>query len=118
MKPVSSLLVAILFIWFSAPVHCQAIQQPLTDTTSLNNAPKPVQQQDIADLVKRLYPQLHIRTHDSATLEEGKRFVLVIPQVGYTLQTRALAAVLINTPFRMANANMSSITGPETRNRG
>ncbi|ADB37812.1 BamA/TamA family outer membrane protein [Spirosoma linguale] len=111
MKPVSSLLVAILFIWFSAPVHCQAIQQPLTDTTSLNNAPKPVQQQDIADLVKRLYPQLHIRTHDSATLEEGKRFVLVIPQVGYTLQTRALAAVLINTPFRMANANMSSITG-------
>ncbi|GAB3013638.1 BamA/TamA family outer membrane protein [Spirosoma pulveris] len=113
MKSVSSLLVGVLAIWSSAAVYCQSIQLPLKDSVSLENAPrrKPVQQQDIADFVKRLYPRLHITPHDSATLQEGKRFVLVIPQVGYTLQTRALVAVLVNTPFRMANANMSSITG-------
>lgn len=66
---------------------------------------------DIADVLKKWFPRLPITPHDSATLREGKRFVLVIPQVGYTLQTRGLVAVVVNAAFRQPRANMSSVTG-------
>lgn len=95
-------------------VVCRAGQLLLADTTTIPNevliirAAKP--QQDIADLGHRWFPRLRISPHDSSALHEGKRFVMVIPQIGYTLQTRALAAVLVNTPFRRPGANMSSMT--------
>ncbi|QDK80353.1 BamA/TamA family outer membrane protein [Spirosoma sp. KCTC 42546] len=112
MKFCTQLLVGLLI--FVGTPRCLA-QMPLADTLASKNT-RPVSQpayhlQDVADLVKRWYPRLHITPHDSSTLQEGKRFVLVIPQVGYTLQTRALVAVLVNTPFRMPGANMSSMSG-------
>ncbi|GAB4018275.1 BamA/TamA family outer membrane protein [Spirosoma koreense] len=88
---------------------------PLSDTLGGLVAPattRPaVRQQDIADVIKRWCPRLPITLHDSATLQEGKRFLLIIPQVGYTLQTRGLAAVLVNAAFRNPLANMSSVMG-------
>lgn len=88
---------------------------PLADTIVVENnasAQKAApQQRDIADFAKQVFPHWRIATHDPETLQEGKRFVLVIPQVGYTLQTRGLVAVLVNTPFRRPRANMSSMNG-------
>ena len=115
MKPVARLLVGCLLLIVSG-YPSRARQMPLADTivtessmaTGAKTAP---QQQDIADFAKRLFPHWPIATHDVSTLQEGKRFVLVIPQVGYTLQTRGLVAVLVNTPFRRPRANMSSMTG-------
>ncbi|WP_020595742.1 BamA/TamA family outer membrane protein [Spirosoma panaciterrae] len=89
-------------------------QMPLSDTTSspsnlpFNQSVTPAH--DVADLFSRWFPRLHIVPHDSASLHEGKRFLIVIPQVGYTLQTQLLAAVLVNTPFRRPGANMSTIS--------
>ncbi|AUD05842.1 BamA/TamA family outer membrane protein [Spirosoma pollinicola] len=112
MKLILGLFVSFLVVCSSALTPAVA-QMPLADTiatntTAIRHVPP---QHDVADLVKRWYPRLPITQHDSSTLHEGKRFVLVIPQIGYTLQTRGLVAVLVNTPFRMANANMSSMTG-------
>lgn len=114
MKLLSRLFVSFLLGSVLA-INSLAAQMQLADTTTaLKEKPASKQaphQQDIADLATRWFPRLPITPHDSSSLREGKRFVLVIPQIGYTLQTRALAAVLVNSPFRMTNANMSSITG-------
>ncbi|OJW78361.1 BamA/TamA family outer membrane protein [Spirosoma sp. 48-14] len=89
-------------------------QMPLSDTAALSST-LPVTHsasptRDVADLVNRWFPRLHITPHDSASLHEGKRFLIVIPQIGYTLQTQLLAAVLLNTPFRRPGANMSTVS--------
>ncbi|UFH53285.1 BamA/TamA family outer membrane protein [Spirosoma sp. KNUC1025] len=94
-------------------ITCNAAQMPLADTMAVPTVPVAqllMTQHDLVDLVKRWYPRLHLAAHDSSTLQEGKHFLLVIPQVGYTLQTRGLAAVLVNAAFRNRQANMSSIT--------
>ena len=94
---------------------CRAIQMQPLDTMAVPVSPPVVRhatyQHDIADVIKRWWPRLPITLHDSATLQEGKRFLLIIPQVGYTLQTRGLAAILVNAAFRNPHANMSSMTG-------
>ncbi|WP_332369510.1 BamA/TamA family outer membrane protein [Spirosoma telluris] len=114
MKFYIGLFVGFLLLSLSSITRCMA-QMPLADTMSVKNTTPIIQPtpplHDIADLVKRWYPRLHITPHDSSNLQEGKRFLLVIPQIGYTLQTRALVAVLVNTPFRKPGANMSSISG-------
>ena len=114
MKLFLSLFVGFFLLSLSA-IPCRAIQMPLMDTMAVKNdkpIAKPVPHlHDVADLVNRLYPRFRLTPHDSSTLHEGKRFVLVIPQIGYTLQTKALVAVLVNTPFRRPRANMSSMSG-------
>ena len=86
------------------------MQPPDTVAITLPAFKQVTKQQDIADVLKRWFPRLPINQHDSAALQDGKRFLLVLPQIGYTLQTRGLAAVLANAAFRNAHANMSSIT--------
>ena len=113
MKPVCSLFVGLLLYGLSL-TFAFSRQMPLPDTVALQNGSTPLQQplqQDVADLVKRWLPRLPIKPHDTTTLQDGKRFVLVIPQIGYTLQTRGLVAVLVNAAFRNNRANMSSMTG-------
>ena len=94
---------------------CSAAQMRLQDSTVVTeNLPELKQlthQQDIIDVLKRWHPRLPLTPHDSVILHEGKHFLLVIPQVGYTLQTRGLVAVLVNAAFRNPGANMSSMTG-------
>ncbi|GAB4043511.1 BamA/TamA family outer membrane protein [Spirosoma litoris] len=114
MKPVIRLLVGFLLL-VSPKLSCCLAQIPLADSIGTKDSTQITQPvhhlQDVADLVKRWYPRLHITPHDSSSLQEGKRFMMIIPQIGYTLQTRALVAVLVNTPFRRPNANMSSMSG-------
>ena len=77
----------LLSLWGLRCGSCAA-QMPLADTMAINAtlpAVKQIRQQDIVDVLKRRYPRLPITLHDSATLHEGKHFLLVIPQVGYTL---------------------------------
>lgn len=94
---------------FSCPAF---VKQPLDTMAFVRPARKQISgQQDIIDVLKRWYPRFPLTLHDSITLHEGKHFLLVIPQVGYTLQTRGLAAILVNAAFRKPDANMSSITG-------
>lgn len=112
MKVLIQLIISVSLACRLAP-DCRALPWQPPDTLgilplSLKSAPG---QRDIADVLKHWYPRLPITLHDSATLHEGKHFLLVIPQIGYTLQTRALAAVLVNATFRNQQANMSSITG-------
>lgn len=106
-----------IFITGSLVIHLlfqnnQAYCQSITDTTltSLNQR-KLIPEKDVADVARKWFPALPISSHDSISFLDGKRFVLVLPQVGYTLQTRGLVALVVNTAFRQAHANLSSITG-------
>lgn len=113
MKHVVRLLAG--FLWVGLTSQVQAVQMPLTDTIALSANPivasRPTRNRDIVDVVHQWYPRLRITPHDSSTLHEGKRFFIFIPEIGYTLQTRGLVAVLANAAFRRPHANMSSITG-------
>lgn len=102
-----------LWLAFRSALPGYALQMPFPDTMAHAQATtKPVaKQQDVVDVFRRWCPRLHLVPHDSATFQEGKHFWLIIPQVGYTLQTRGLIAVLVNAAFRQPRANMSSMTG-------
>lgn len=71
-------------------------------------------EQDVVDVAKHWFPRLPLQLHDSATLEQGGKFVWIIPEIGYTLQTGFLAQLLGNMAFRRPNANMSTLTGTAT----
>lgn len=86
------------------------------DTTALPSSPtgpllRPVQE-DIVDVAHELLPHWkRIVPHDSATLHSGGKFIFLIPQVGYTLQTNFLAQVLASVAFQRPNANVSTLIG-------
>ena len=112
MKVVTQTCLGLFFVLLSVLTsHAVQMQPPDTMAITPPAFKQVTKQQDIADVVKRWFPRLPINLHDSAALQEGKRFLLVLPQVGYTLQTRGLAAVLANAAFHNPQANMSSITG-------
>ncbi|GAB3880813.1 hypothetical protein GCM10028825_00990 [Spirosoma agri] len=109
-----SLVAGLLLLRLSASIsHAErqdstGLSRTKSDTSFVRTGPH---YQDISDVFKRWFPRLPITLHDSASLQEGKRFLLVIPQIGYTLQTRGLAAVVVNTAFRNPRANMSTMMG-------
>jgi hypothetical protein len=112
MKHCIRLVVNLLVVSWTG-LNSLAAQPQVADTVTVPNEQLIIHQtpspQDIVDVAKRLYPRLRLTTHDSSTLQEGKHFLLVIPQVGYTLQTRGLVGVLVNAAFRRPQANMSSV---------
>ena len=95
-----------LFVWLTnAVVWAQVNNQLVTD-----NIIRPaVPQRDVVDLLRSWFPRM--KAHDSTTLQNGGKFLWILPQIGYTLQTRLLAQVLVNTAFRKVNANVSTLTG-------
>ena len=95
-----------LFVWLTnAVVWAQVNNQLVTD-----NIIRPaVPQRDVVDLLRNWFPRM--KAHDSTTLQNGGKFLWILPQIGYTLQTRLLAQVLVNTAFRKVNANVSTLTG-------
>jgi hypothetical protein len=106
---IPGLLISLLIIGVSE-TNCYAMQGLLSDTTGLDDVRPVTHLQDIADVFKHWFPRLPITPHDSSSLQDGKHFVLIIPQIGYTLQTRGLVAVVVNAAFRKPRANMSSMT--------
>ena len=95
-----------LLNWLYNPT-AQAQRNSLLPETEM----RVVSTKDIADVGRQWFPRLPIRAHDSNTLQQGGKFVWVIPQIGYTLQTGLLAQVLGNIAFRRDNANMSTLIG-------
>ncbi len=98
------------------------ITSPLTaqmpDSLAQPMAPIHVHQQDVIDVVHAFLPRWKkVVPHDSATLTDGGKFVWVIPQIGYTLQTGILAQVLTNVAFRRPQANVSTLIGSITYTR-
>jgi outer membrane protein assembly factor BamA len=64
----------------------------------------------MADIAHQLLPSWKsIVPHDSSKLQRGGRFVSLIPQIGYTLQTNFLAMMLVNVAFQRPDANMSTV---------
>lgn len=69
-------------------------------------------QQDIVDFAHTVLPRWkRLVPHDSATLRSGGKFVWLIPQAGYTLQTNFLIQLLANVAYQRPNANVSTLVG-------
>lgn len=66
--------------------------------------PAPV---DLIDVARHAFPFLH--AHDSLDLERGHKSLLLIPVVGYTLQTSGVAEVAATIAFERPGANMSTV---------
>jgi len=65
--------------------------------------------QDVVDVYRALFPRTHVTAHDSLALQQGGKFVWVIPALGYTQQTRGLVQLTGNIAFRRPAANMSTL---------
>jgi outer membrane protein assembly factor BamA len=72
------------------------------------------QQRDLPDVFRSWFPHLRPRKTDSTSMQEGKKFVVFIPQIGYSPQTKLLAQALVNLAFRQPNANVSTFVTSAT----
>lgn len=110
------LIVGILLTGLHSRGQTVLIEPDTTNTPGV--VAKPTQRlRDVADAAHSV--ARWIAPHDSARLQEGGKFVWIIPQLGYTLQTNLLAQVLVNAAFHQPGANMSSlnVAGTYTQNK-
>ena len=95
-----------LLLWLSSSVvRAQMNDMPVTAEVIRPAVP----QKDVIDLLRNWFPRL--KANDSTTLRDGGKVIWILPQIGYTLQTKLLAQVLVNAAFRQPNANVSTLTG-------
>jgi hypothetical protein len=74
-------------------------------------APRPAAR-DVADVAHDTFARLaRIPTHDSLSLQHGRRMLLLVPVVGYSQQTGAVVELALSSAFQRANANVSTIVG-------
>ena len=62
---------------------------------------------DLVDEVRHVFPRLP--AHDSLSLQQGHKSLLLVPVVGYTQQTGGLAEIAANMAFERPGANMSTL---------
>ena len=67
------------------------------------------QQKDMLDVARKLLPWLHLTDEDTTLLPVGRTFIWVLPEFGYSLQTRFLAQLQGNVAYRRPGANVSTI---------
>ena len=80
------------------------------DTVSVRGRNPPLsEQRDVLDIARRVFPWLHLKDEDTTLLPVGRTFVWVLPELGYSLQTRFLAQVQGVISYRRPNANVSTI---------
>ncbi len=86
-----------------------------TDTVQTNARP----QADLLDVAQFVFPRHHFKKRDTASFEPGRRFFLILPESGYSIQTSFLAQVTGNLAFRKPDANVSTVitTATYTFNR-
>ncbi|PJJ48327.1 surface antigen-like protein [Hymenobacter chitinivorans DSM 11115] len=65
---------------------------------------------DIVDAYRSVFPRTHVTAHDSLALQQGGKFVWLIPTISYTQQTRGLVQLTGNVLFRRPEANLSALT--------
>jgi hypothetical protein len=67
------------------------------------------QETDLSDVARTVFPRLFSPARDTAAVEPGRRYTVLLPAVSYSLATRGLAQVASSTAFRRPGANMSSV---------
>ncbi len=103
--------VVCLLSFVVASAQAQTVQ---TDTLTGRPAPStrnvPMsEQKDVLDVARRLLPRLHLKEPDTVLLPVGRTFIWVLPELGYSLQTRLLVQLQGNIAYRRAGANVSTI---------
>lgn len=87
--------------------------QAQTDTLKQPDSQRHIpldKQRDVLDVARKLFPFLHLkRNDDTVTLPVGRTFAWVLPELGYSLQTRLLVELQGNIAYRRAGANVSTI---------
>lgn len=74
--------------------------------------PLPPATRDIADVAHDAFARLaRLPTHDSLGLQNGHRMLLLVPVVGYSQQTGAVAELALSAAFQRRGANVSTIVG-------
>lgn len=66
---------------------------------------------DVVDVANAAVPRLHLVPHDSLALARGRKFVALLPAVGYSQQTGGLVEVAAAVTFQAPRANLSSLLG-------
>ena len=91
--------------WFTGQAQPDNLSRP----ESSHTVPL-TEQRDMLDVARKLFPFLHLkREDDTVTLPVGRTFVWVLPEAGYSLQTRLLAQLQGNIAYRRPGANVSTI---------
>jgi hypothetical protein len=104
------LLLFCLLLVGVGPLSAQ-ILDTLAQTPRISTMPE----QDVIDAAHALLPRWkRFVPHQAVTLNTGGKFVWIIPQFGYTLQTSLLAQVLANVAFRKPEANVSLVIATAT----
>jgi hypothetical protein len=88
--------------------HAQAPADSLRTAPARRSLPPTA---DVVDALNAAVPRLHLAPHDSLALARGGKFLALLPAVGYSQQTGALAEVAASVAFRRPGANMSTVLG-------
>ncbi len=71
-------------------------------------------QEDLVDALKSWIPRLPLKAHDSGKLQSGGHFLWLLPNAGYTLQTKFLVQVIGNLAYRRPGAYLSTVQAAAT----
>ncbi|QDK77564.1 hypothetical protein EXU85_02710 [Spirosoma sp. KCTC 42546] len=107
MSLLTRLITATLVSGLTIIAHAQpdSLSQPgLKRNVPLN------EQRDVLGVARKLLPFLHLKNEaDAVTLPVCRMFVWVLPEGGYSLQTRLLVEIQGNIAYRRPGANVSTI---------
>ncbi len=95
--------------WLLVFFWCAWASAQAQDTLGGHRNPPLSEQKDVLDMARRLLPRLHLKDEDTTLLPVGRTFVWVLPEVGYSLQTRFLAQIQGNIAYRRPGANVSTV---------
>lgn len=73
-----------------------------------------VRERDLLDVAEALFPRIHFKNHTDQALQGGRKVWVILPQLGYSPQTRLLAQLAANVAYRQNGASLSSVTGSLT----
>ena len=68
-----------------------------------------VPQRDLIDVFQQVLPRKMVKERDLNRLQEGRPLILVVPQIGYTIQTGLLAQIPVSIALQRPEANVSTL---------
>lgn len=84
------------------------------ESTRVSVRPDSVRQRDLLDVIETSFPRIRFKNHTDHALQRGRKVWVILPQLGYSPQTRLLAQVAANVAYRQPGASLSSVTGSLT----
>ncbi len=110
MYATSRLIWCQLLVWLIGCPGVLLAQTIQHDSTRETARSVPVaEQKDAVDVIRKLAPWLHLKDQDTVLLPVNRVFITVLPELGYSLQTRFLAQVQGIIAYRKLGANVSTI---------